>query len=310
MVALEIGNREDEVGSKGRNSALLPSYSLIVTPASFARALQSGWSPPALLDALNRLTDRPLTGAENALLRIWTEASQRVNLSPAWLLETTDPAIIKRLASTRRGRTLIHRTLSPRTVVVDPARLDQLVRRLVEQEGMPPKMPGVNSGQFEARGGKSSSSLIWLTVQVYQQLGQYIALPVRIPQFILDQLTSLVQPADLASAEIAVEQTLTALRLALDGRVPFPAFQAGAEAGLAVEESLRLIGQALAGGQKVRLHYYAASTDTLSWRLVEPYRLEWHHDTPYLVGFCHHAQAERTFRVDRIRAIQAAGDKE
>ncbi|MFC1975318.1 WYL domain-containing protein [Chloroflexota bacterium] len=38
-------------------------------------------------------------------------------------------------------------------------------------------------------------------------------------------------------------------------------------------------------------------------RQVEPYRLEWRSDTPYLVGFCHLAQAERVFRVDRIYAV-------
>jgi hypothetical protein len=109
-----------------------------ITAASFARALHRGWSAPALLDALERLAERPLTGQEKAALRAWAEAAGRMAVRRLTVLEVTDPAIISRLAATRRGRSLIVRSLSPRAVVVDEARLDQLLRRLTQQEGVPP----------------------------------------------------------------------------------------------------------------------------------------------------------------------------
>jgi hypothetical protein len=130
-------------------SRLTCHVSRVITAASFIKALHRGWSPPALLDALNRLANRPLTPQEITLLHAWTELADRVTIHHATLLETTDPDIINRLASTRRGRALIHRTLSPRAIVVDSIRLDQLVRRLTEQEGVPPKEVG--SRTYEVR---------------------------------------------------------------------------------------------------------------------------------------------------------------
>jgi hypothetical protein len=69
------------------------------------------------------------------------------------------------------------------------------------------------------------------------------------------------------------------------------------------EESLPLIEQALAEGCNLQIDYYAAGSNTRTRREVEPYRLEWRGETPYLIGFCHLAQSERIFRVDRIYSV-------
>jgi predicted DNA-binding transcriptional regulator YafY len=166
---------------------------------------------------------------------------------------------------------------------------------------------------------------------VYRDLGQYIRLPVRIPQSVVDTLTQLANATDpagqaLAGAELAAEQTLAALRQVLDGQTPFPPWP---EDGLPQTETLAAIEEALSTGQNLQLLYYAVSTNRLTRRVVEPYRLEWHggteesnrksetpalragarvvnrkSGTPYLIGFCHHTQAERMFRLDRIREIE------
>ncbi|MCB0198263.1 MAG: WYL domain-containing protein [Anaerolineae bacterium] len=106
---------------------------------------------------------------------------------------------------------------------------------------------------------------------------------------------------DLAGAEAAAGQTLDALRQAIEGRAAFPPWP---EHGLPEETSRQTIEQALAAGHHLHLTYYAASTNRLTDRLVEPYRLEWRGDTPYLIAFCHHAQSERMFRLDRIREVE------
>ena len=362
----ERGSRE--TGVKQRLSPPAPSHPCPlppcqVTAVTFARALHHGWSPPALLDALNRLAERPLAGPETALLRTWAKLANNVTIRQATVLEATEPDIITRLASTRRGRKLIQRTLSPRAVLVDPSRLDQLTRRLTEQEGVPPRVSG---GAGERRGGGEvspllpgpSAPLLWLTVQLYQGLGRNLPLPVRIPQSVIDQLTALATADQLAAAESAAEQTYAALQDLIDGRAPFPPW---IETELPLDEALTAIETALDTGQCLEIDYYAAGTDRLTHRVVEPYRLEWHGrgetvmqrgsgagetgcgraeetgsvasgkieapsltdksspqhpstskrsdtprletGTPYLVGFCHLAQAERTFRVDRIQSI-------
>jgi hypothetical protein len=306
MVVMEIGRMKDEGGKKNSGTAFHSSF--ILHPLFFIRALQRGWSPPALLDVLNRLVEQPLTPQEITLLRVWADLAERVTIRPATLLETNDPAIITRLASTRRGRALIRQTLSPRVIVVDPARLDQLVTRLTEQEGVPPNVQG--SGGAEAQGGEDNftpaplhrcaPAQIWLTLQVYQGLGRLIRLPVRLPQALLDQVTGLADAANLSAAESAAEQVLAELQQVIEGRAIFPPWP---EAGLPVEDTLPLIQTALASAQNLDLLYYTAGTNRLAQRVVEPYRLEWRGNTPYLVGFCRTAQAERVFRLDRIQEI-------
>jgi proteasome accessory factor C len=131
-------------------------------------------------------------------------------------------------------------------------------------------------------------------------LGQLIRLPARTPQALLEVLAAVAGPADLAAAETAAEATLEALQEALVGRAPFPAWR---ESGLPVEASIAIIEEALAQGQAVEMDYYTAGRDVRTHRVVEPFRLERRNDVPYLVGFCHRAQAERVFRLDRIYAV-------
>jgi len=351
MVLMEVGSREYGVGSKeegshdlqeSARSHLPTSYFLLptsyrVTAASFARALHGGWSPPALLDALNELAGRPLTGQETVMVRAWAEAAERVTIRRLTLLETSDPQVIDRLAASRRGRSLIVRTLSPRAVVVDEARLDQLVRRLVQQEGVGPEVgsrgvgsrgvgsKGVGSREYGREAGSkgdtstpysllptpysllptpgpSGAAHIWLALKVYQGLGQYVRLPARTPQALLEHLAQ-ADPDALAAAETAAEAVLAAIQDAVAGRAPFPPWP---EDGLPVEESLAVIQAALAEGRALEMDYYTAGRDVLTHRVVEPYRLEQRGEVPYLVGFCRLAQAERVFRVDRIRRIKIA----
>ncbi len=305
---------------------------LSLQATSFIAALHRGWSPPALKQAVLKGLNRPFTPQESTVLKQWAKAAQRMTLHYALLLETTNPAVITQLASTRRGRALIQGTLSPRAVKIDPTKVSQIVKRLTAQEGVPPQ---ADLAQVKNRSTQPSIdnlpvASLWLAVQVYQQLGQHISLPMRISQTVLDQLIDLASPADLAAAESLAQQTIATINQVIDGRA---AFSPWSEEGLPEEESLAIIKQALANGQNIQLLYYAASTDRLTRRVVEPYRVEGASfeielgvgekddggegfepkpkkqlkpktQTPYLVGFCHHAQAERTFRLDRIRALE------
>lgn len=331
MAVMEMGREVEEQGSRGadrqgssrdaeqgRKSTPAPRHPGIpapilryqITADSFVRALHRGWSPPALLDALNRLAGRPLTGPEINLLRTWAEVAGRAVIHPLVVLETADPAIIERLAADRRGRSLIRRTLSPRAVAVDPTRLDQLIRRLAEQEGLPPsvQVSAPVEGEQTARIAPLASPAplpqpahLWLALQVYRQLGQYLRLPVRIPQAVLDSVAALLSPTDIAAADTAAGQVMAALQDSLQGRDPFPPWP---EEGLPLAESLPVIEAALAGGRLLEISYYTAGRAEVTRRMVEPYRLEWRGDVPYLVAFCHRVQAERVFRVDRIREIE------
>lgn len=60
--------------------------------------------------------------------------------------------------------------------------------------------------------------------------------------------------------------------------------------------------------QRVEIDYFSAARDEVTTRVVEPLALfavegRWH-----LIAFCHKADAERDFRVDRVRAVRDNGE--
>lgn len=61
---------------------------------------------------------------------------------------------------------------------------------------------------------------------------------------------------------------------------------------------------AIMSRKQLNLHYKSASRQELQWRKVEPYFIQFMHGCWYLVGWCQHRQAHRTFRIDRIQELQ------
>lgn len=209
----------------------------------------------------------------------------------------------------RKGRAHLVRALSPRAVVVNARQIDSLVRRLTRQEGVPPHVSGLSGPEVIP-----PTAYSWLALRLYQDLGRFVDLPARLPAGLLDGLAAGLDDSVLAAVEGLVAQTIDRLQQAIEGRAAFPSWP---EAGLSPSEALPVIEQAIAAGQPVELLYYALITDMVVRRVVEPHRVEWwgrgeaeEGGVPYLIGFCRWAQAERTFRVDRIREISVVvGDE-
>ncbi len=67
-------------------------------------------------------------------------------------------------------------------------------------------------------------------------------------------------------------------------------------------DTLHVLRQALDAGRQVDLEYYSYGRDELTERRVEPDRIFSDQGNWYLSGWCHRAEGERVFRVDRIRA--------
>jgi predicted DNA-binding transcriptional regulator YafY len=67
-------------------------------------------------------------------------------------------------------------------------------------------------------------------------------------------------------------------------------------------EVLDALRTAIAQGRRVHLDYYAYGRDARTERDVDPLRLIAHEGAIYLLGWCHLAGGQRSFRVDRIHA--------
>jgi proteasome accessory factor C len=77
--------------------------------------------------------------------------------------------------------------------------------------------------------------------------------------------------------------------------------------GEADPEVLATARQAVDGHRSLSIDYYSYGRDEPSTRHIDPYRLVAREGHWYLLAFCHTADGERLFRVDRIRAASFDG---
>jgi proteasome accessory factor C len=85
----------------------------------------------------------------------------------------------------------------------------------------------------------------------------------------------------------------------------------GARGGLAVHvdsaDHLQQLREAVEQGTQVELDYYSSARDEMTTRVVDPERVFHAMGAWYLGAWCHRAQGDRLFRVDRVRAVRPTG---
>jgi proteasome accessory factor C len=106
-----------------------------------------------------------------------------------------------------------------------------------------------------------------------------------------------VDPAGpLASALGKVARALGGDVDGLEVHLPRPQFLADAEA-------------ACAESQRIEIEYYAASTDEVTHRAVDPLAVFTAEGRWHVIAWCHLAGGERDFRIDRIRSLRRMGER-
>jgi proteasome accessory factor C len=73
---------------------------------------------------------------------------------------------------------------------------------------------------------------------------------------------------------------------------------------VAIADRTRELNDAVAAGKQVRLTYYVPSRDEESDRVVDPRGVVSHGVFTYLDAWCHRAEGERLFRLDRITKLE------
>jgi len=86
----------------------------------------------------------------------------------------------------------------------------------------------------------------------------------------------------------------------------------GARGGLAVDvggsNHVDVLQDAAAAHEQVEIGYYSFARDEMSTRVIDPWRVFHAFGAWYVAAWCHRAEAERLFRVDRIRDLRLTGD--
>ncbi|MGI9623613.1 MAG: helix-turn-helix transcriptional regulator [Acidimicrobiales bacterium] len=77
--------------------------------------------------------------------------------------------------------------------------------------------------------------------------------------------------------------------------------------GSAPAETLEAIRGAIADHRQIEVEYYGYNRDELTRRTLDPYRVTSDEGQWYLLAYCHLAEGERLFRVDRISELEVTG---
>ncbi len=86
----------------------------------------------------------------------------------------------------------------------------------------------------------------------------------------------------------------------------------GARGGLAVDvgasDHLERLQDAAAADERVEIDYFSFARDEMTTRVIDPWRVFHAFGAWYVAAWCHRAEAERLFRVDRVRAVRDTGE--
>lgn len=70
-----------------------------------------------------------------------------------------------------------------------------------------------------------------------------------------------------------------------------------------------VIKEALHSGEAIEISYYSPTDDAISLRTVNPIQMTSENGREFLIAFCNSAQAQRTFRIDRIQKASLVAPK-
>ena len=275
-----------------------------LTAESVARAVSRGSKALRLADELRVALGGELPTAWLELLHHWAQAAEAFHINRLTVLEAADRKLLQELVSQSQLRDCLHRPLSARMIAIDEGKLPRLLCHLRRQGYWPQvRLSGREQGDNGA-GELQGAAGLWLAGQVYAELGRFMRLPAPPPHGILHHLEKELSPAAHSAAETALSKALERLAGVIDGWTPYPAARGAAD----VERLVARIEQALQEGRDLEMAYWTAGRNERSCRRVTPFWIQRRGKTAYLVGYCHHRQAERVFRIDRIERLRLVSE--
>jgi proteasome accessory factor C len=75
-----------------------------------------------------------------------------------------------------------------------------------------------------------------------------------------------------------------------------------------VSDFVAVLQDAATSSEQVEIDHYSYARDEMTTRLVDPWRVFHAFGAWYLAAWCHRADAERLFRIDRVRAVRRTGE--
>jgi hypothetical protein len=285
----------------------------LLSPSHLRRAWQMGRSLHSIRQELEQVTGDPLPAELVWQLRRWEQQWRQVRLYPATILEVSDTALLEQFTRSRSIRSCISRTLSPHAVVVRQGDMPALVRRM-QRRGAQPSFSSTDLEDAASKPAASASASGFAQPDLAHAYVSALLLH-HVTDWAHADLLRYRPPFAVVESlghALSVEDRLLAQQLLADAKADYERAQQFGQATrlqpampiTLAEESQRVAQLQIAIQNRTsRTITYCAANGQLSQRTLTPHRIEWHDAVPYLIAFCHLAQDERTFRIDRIQLI-------
>ncbi|MCP4429189.1 MAG: WYL domain-containing protein [Chloroflexi bacterium] len=271
-----------------------PGRPLTCTPLTIATAVQRGYGQKAIQWMLETAVHQPLSHQQKKQLNQWSRRSQTYQLRLVRLLSVARPEQLKKIARRKRLRAAIHQQISPRHAIVTEDMAPKLEKWLAPQ-GYPLWQTQPQTGNQPL---KTPLSQQWLNARIIIGLGQIISLPFPAPHNLVETINHELSEQEQSRLEQLAQTTVQSIAAAIRGRDSFfPSPQS------VPEETLDIIRQSVNDEINLTLCYQALGEIEPTWREVEPLRLEQYGGLYYLHAYCLRAEANRTFRLDRIKEL-------
>lgn len=269
---------------------------ITVDALSLYEAQQRGYGADYTRYLLETALMRELDHTELAQLDIWAARGTWHTLQPVWLLETAQPDQFAALQAQRTLRRHMVRRLSPRHAVVAAEMVAPLRRRLARQ-GMPLNCAAGDPQTGAALRTSATDEWAWLALRVLAGLSSYIP-PLSPPSNALQALAGDMSLERRHTLAAHADRILAQLQRVIAGKDAFFPADRPDDPHLVAR-----IEQAIADGTALWIDYRGPGENEPRRRVVEPHQLEERGGLRYLHGYCRLAEADRTFRLDRIHAI-------
>jgi len=296
-------------------------HTFTLAPERIAQLAAWGTGPAEVLEQLTAALGRRPSRRAVQRLRAWAHPGQQMRLRPLLVLEAENGELLAQVRRHKLVRKRLGEVVAPNRIALDPAdaaALAQTLRTLGYYVEPPSTSSGTASTPSTGSGAEAagegggdrpvpepvegtglSPALQWFLITVYQRLGHHLPLPLDLPWDVRQALRGQLSALQQASAESAASRLLDSLQAALTGYLQLPAWSMPA-----TEAPEPVIQQALDQGHDIEIRYWGPADGHVTNRMVTPYWIEERDQSRYLIGWCHLRQQERTFRLDRIEAVE------
>jgi hypothetical protein len=274
-----------------------------MTPLTLAAATARDYTVQHIVHHIESAQQAPLAASHIAQLYQWQAHASGTKLRRVTLLSTDTPGQMSAIHQRRRLSNHIHEQIGTRHAIVAPQIARPLRHYLAQNDQLLDYVAPRNTTMSPSIAAAAGTTETWLALRVLAGLSAQLPLSVPDLRLALDSAATAIAPEELTALQAQAEKILDAISRAIAGKDAFfPALTP------LCDHVLATLTTAIADETTLHIAYQGLGETEPRWREIEPLRLAQHGTLYYLQAYCHLAQAQRTFRLDRIHEIRIEPD--